>query len=143
MKKLALTALSLAVVAGSAFVADPAFARRGWQDQDAGAHHQAPWHDNGHHYGWRNDNNWHFRDHDRVVVREYYNAHPGRWNRPQHARYVVGQPLARTVVYRPVPQPVLMQLAPPPPHYRYVQVDGDVLLMSDITRVIADAIALN
>ena len=46
----------------------------------------------------------------------------------------------RSVVYYPLPPPLVQQLAPVPPGYEYVQVDNDVLLMDMANRLVADAI---
>jgi hypothetical protein len=63
---------------------------------------------------------------------------------PGHAkaRYIIGQPLPGTVVWQPVPQPLLMQLQPVPVGYQYVMVDRDVLLMSQASHHVIDAITL-
>lgn len=80
------------------------------------------------------------RDRDRVVVRNYI-GHTWRPGYSHYApRYLIGAPLAYGVDYYPVPQHVLVQLAPVPRGYRYVRVDNDVLLLDATARVI-DAIA--
>lgn len=55
--------------------------------------------------------------------------------------WVVGQPLAPTVVYYPLPPPLVRQLEPPPPGYDYVRVDNDVVLMENANRMIIDIVA--
>ena len=61
---------------------------------------------------------------------------------PGQARgYYVGQPLPAQVVYYPVPQPVLVQLPPPPPQHKYVRVAGDILLIAVGTSMVVDAIS--
>lgn len=95
-----------------------------------------------------------FNEHQRSAVRSYYVEHyregrrcpPGLAKKhdgcvpPGHARaYTVGQPLR--VAYYAVPQPVLVQLPPPPPGYRYVSANGDVLLVTIGTLVVVDALA--
>jgi Ni/Co efflux regulator RcnB len=55
-------------------------------------------------------------------------------------RYVIGQPL-ENVIYEPLPREIEVQLRPVA-GYRYVQVDQDVLLMSEATKKIVDAITL-
>lgn len=55
--------------------------------------------------------------------------------------YYVGQPLPAQVVYYPVPQPVLVQLPPPPPQHKYVRVAGDILLIAVGTSMVVDAIS--
>ena len=55
-------------------------------------------------------------------------------------RYIVGRPLARTVVIDPVPEAFAPRLAVAPEGYRYGMVDGDVVLYNPTTRLISDAI---
>ena len=97
----------------------------------------------------------HFNDSHRTVVRTYYNERygsgkacpPGLAKKNngcmppgQAKKYVVGQPLPSSVRYYSVPQPVLVQLPPAPIGYRYVVVNGDVVLMASSSRIIADAL---
>lgn len=96
-----------------------------------------------------------FDDHDRQAVRVYYveqgragHCPPGLAKKhngclpPGQAKkvYMVGQPLPASIVYYPVPQPVLVQLPPPPPQHRYVRVAGDILLIAVGTSMVVDAI---
>lgn len=94
-------------------------------------------------------------DDDRVYIREYigreYHEHcpPGLAKKhngclpPGHAkRYVIGRPLAGTVIYEDVPQPLLVHLQPVPVGYRYVMVDTDVLLISEASKKVIDAVTL-
>lgn len=89
----------------------------------------------------------------RDAVRTYYVQHygPGKscppglakknngCQPPGHAkRWHVGQPLPRDVVYYSVPQQVLVQLPPQPAGYRYVRVDGDLLLIALGTLMVID-----
>jgi len=39
-----------------------------------------------------------------------------------------------------VPQPMLVQLPPPPPQHKYVRVAGDILLIAVGTSMVVDAI---
>ncbi|MBI5279261.1 MAG: RcnB family protein [Burkholderiales bacterium] len=95
-----------------------------------------------------------FNDSHRTVVRTYYTDHysggkacpPGLAKKnngcmpPGQARkYVVGQPLR--VSYYAVPQPVLVTLPPAPVGYRYVTVNGDILLIAITTRIVVDALS--
>lgn len=59
----------------------------------------------------------------------------------QAKKYVVGQPLARTVYWYPVPQPVIQVLPVVPAGYRYVRVGDDILLLSPVSAVVVDVIA--
>lgn len=95
-----------------------------------------------------------FNDHQRVVVRQYYEPqwragrcppglakkHNGCMPPGQARMWHVGQPLPRGVVYYPVPQPMVVQLGVPPSGYRYVRVAGDILLMAIGTSMVVDAI---
>jgi Ni/Co efflux regulator RcnB len=95
-----------------------------------------------------------FDDHDRQAVRVFYveqgraghcppglaKKHNGCMPPGQARNYYVGQPLPATVVYYPVPQPVLVQLPPPPPQHKYVRVAGDILLIAVGTSMVVDAI---
>ena len=96
-----------------------------------------------------------FDDRHRSAVRGYYGEHygngrgcpPGLAKKnngclpPGQAKYVVGQPLPRTVTVYQVPQPVIVQLPVAPPGYRYVRVGNDILLVSPQTQMVVDVIA--
>jgi Ni/Co efflux regulator RcnB len=119
-------------------------------------------HGKGDKHGKRNDERrdarvgGYFVDRDRVVVRQYYeHEYQGRRNCPPglakknngcmppgqaKKMYRVGQPLPTTVVYYPVPQPVLVQLPPPPPQHKYVRVAGDILLIAIGSSMVVDAL---
>jgi len=87
---------------------------------------------------------------DRDAVHRYYASHcpPGMARKhdgcqpPGHAKtvWVVGRPLPPKVVVAPVPQPILVTLPPPPPSHKYVQVAGDVLLVTVGTMMVVDGI---
>ena len=93
---------------------------------------------------------------NRTVIRQYiaedYHSHcpPGLAKKhngcqpPGQAKkhYVVGQSLPPTVIYQPVPQPLLVQLQPAPVGYQYVQVDQDVLLIGEASKKVIDAVTL-
>jgi hypothetical protein len=96
-----------------------------------------------------------FADRDRDVVRRYYVESYGRGDCPPglakknngclppgQARklYVIGQPLARTVVVNPLPPVLVERLGPAPMGYEYVMVDGDVLKLAVGSRLVVDAI---
>lgn len=144
------TATLLATIALSA----PALAEKGGHKHYKDSKHDR--HDDRHDHDDRrnNDRVVVIHDHDRVVIRDYiqkdYYRHcpPGLAKKhngcmpPGHAkkRYVVGQPLV--VVYEPVPRDVLVRLEPVPRGYRYVRVDNDVLLISEASHHVIDAITL-
>ena len=95
-------------------------------------------------------------DRDRNTVYTYYrndfaagNCPPGLAKKnngclpPGQAKklWAIGQPLPGTVVFYPLPGPLLMQLTPAPSGYQYVRVANDILLMALGTRMITAAIA--
>lgn len=96
-----------------------------------------------------------FNDQQREAVRGYYVKQYGDGRRcppglakknngcmpPGQVRYVVGQPLPRTVTVYQVPQPVIVQLPVAPPGYRYVRVGNDILLVSPQSQLVVDVIA--
>ncbi len=59
----------------------------------------------------------------------------------QAKKWRVGQALPSGVTYYAVPQPVLVQLGPPPAGYRYVRVANDILLLAIGSRMVMDAIS--
>lgn len=62
---------------------------------------------------------------------------------PGHARhYVIGQPLPPGIAYWDVPPDVLALLPPAPSYARYVWVDKDVLLISEATKKVLDAVVI-
>ncbi|HEV8517881.1 MAG TPA: hypothetical protein VGQ54_04855 [Burkholderiales bacterium] len=96
----------------------------------------------------------HFEERHSVIVRDYYaeqfrggrcppglaKKHNGCMPPGQAKKWRVGQPLPRDVVYYEVPQPLVVQIGPPPPGYRYVRVASDILMIAIGTRMVADAI---
>jgi Ni/Co efflux regulator RcnB len=102
----------------------------------------------------RADRRAHFEERHRVAVRDYYGEQFRKGRCPpglakknngcmppgQAKKWHVGQPLAREVVYYSVPQTLVVRIGPPPPGYRYVRVDSDILLLAIGTRMVVDAI---
>ncbi len=100
------------------------------------------------------DKRGHFEDRHRAVVREYYDAQfrggrcpPGLAKKQngclppgQAKKWQLGRPLPRDVVYYAVPQPLVVQIGPPPSGYRYVRVATDILLIAVATGRVVDAI---
>lgn len=83
------------------------------------------------------------RNDDRTVIhnymyRNYYR--PGFPYAPHN--FVIGQPLRPDVYFYEVPPQLLVQLQPAPYGYRYVRVDGDLLLISDLNRIVVDSVTL-
>jgi hypothetical protein len=96
-----------------------------------------------------------FADRDRDAVRTYWVDTYGRGNCPPglakknrlclppgqyKKRYVIGRPLASTVVVQPLPPVLVTRLGPVPSGYEYVMVDGDIVKLAVGTRLVADAI---
>jgi Ni/Co efflux regulator RcnB len=95
----------------------------------------------------------HFDDHHRGIAHDYYlrtyangRCPPGLRQRgsacaPTGARaWTRGQVLPRTVIYYDVPQPLLVELPPPPRGNRYVRVGSDILMIAIGTGLVIDAI---
>ncbi len=55
--------------------------------------------------------------------------------------WAIGAPLPSSVVFYPLPQPLLAQLTPAPEGYQYVRVDNDILLIALGTRVVAEPVS--
>jgi len=55
-------------------------------------------------------------------------------------RWAVGRPLPREVIFYDLPPPLVVELGPPPPGYRYARVANDVLLLVVGTGMVVDAI---
>ena len=51
--------------------------------------------------------------------------------------------MAYGVVWYAVPQDLVVRLTPPPIGFRYVYLDGAVLLFNPTTRFVADAVSIN
>lgn len=96
-----------------------------------------------------------FNDQHRRVARTYYTQHYGNaGNCPpglakknngclppgQAKKFRIGEPLPAGVVIYPVPQPVLVQLPPPPYGYRYARVGGDIVLVQAQNHIVIDII---
>ena len=144
------TARVLATALACALASGPVLADKG------GKHERHEHEEHGHEREHREARTGHyFDDHDRQAVRVYYveqgrggHCPPGLAKKHNGCmppgrvvnKYYVGQPLPATVVYYPVPQPVLVQLPPPPPQHKYVRVAGDILLIAVGTSVVVDAI---
>ncbi|MBI1216042.1 MAG: hypothetical protein GC185_09525 [Alphaproteobacteria bacterium] len=57
-------------------------------------------------------------------------------------KYGIGRPLPEGVEYRELPGDLLRELHHAPHGYRYVRVDKDVLLISEATKKVVDAVTL-
>ncbi len=87
---------------------------------------------------------------DRVVIRDYLRSScpPGLAKKhngctpPGHARYRVGEYLPDNVAIYPVPENLRVRLEPQPAGYRYVRVDKDILLISEASKMVIDAVTL-
>lgn len=95
-------------------------------------------------------------DTDRDVIRKYYADNKQAWCPPGLAKkdpscippgltkvhYTTGTILPETVVYYPLPETLSTKLRPLPEGYKYVQVDGEVLVISEATKKVMDAMVL-
>ena len=98
--------------------------------------------------------NVHFDDHQRAVVREYYEdsfrhgrcppglakKHNGCMPPGQAKKWQMGRPLPRDVVYYDLPPRVVVSLGVPPAGHKYVRVASDILLIAVGTGMVVDAI---
>ena len=96
----------------------------------------------------------HFDDHQRAVVREYYEdsfrhgrcppglakKHNGCMPPGQAKKWQMGRPLPRDVVYYDLPPRVVVSLGVPPAGHKYVRVASDILLIAVGTGMVVDAI---
>ncbi len=96
----------------------------------------------------------HFDDHQRTVVREYYQdsfrhgrcppglakKHNGCMPPGQAKKWQMGRPLPRDVVYYDLPPRVVVSLGVPPPGHKYVRVASDILMITIGTGIVVDAI---
>ena len=57
-------------------------------------------------------------------------------------KYQIGSPLSDTVRFMPIPRDLRDLLKPAPRGYQYVQVDQDVLLISEASKMVIDAVTL-
>lgn len=104
--------------------------------------------------GGADDRRGRFEERHRTIVHDYYASefrkgrcppglakkHNGCMPPGQAKKWQVGRALPREVVYYAVPQPLVVQIGPPPSGYRYVRVDSDILLLAIGTGIVIDAI---
>ncbi len=95
-----------------------------------------------------------FGDHHRAASRDYFHRYysntrcpPGLAKKnngcmpPGLARkWSIEQPLPRDITFHDLPPELLGQFGAPPPEYRYVRVDSDILLIEAATRIVLDVI---
>ena len=95
-----------------------------------------------------------FDDHQRIVVRDYYEESfrhgrcpPGLAKKRngcmppgQAKKWQMGRPLPRDVVYYDLPPQVVVSLGVPPAGYKYVRVASDILMIAVGTGMVVDAI---
>lgn len=146
--------LGAVTVAGVMATAAPAFADKPeWAGQGKGKnkHERSERHDDGRHNDGRRE---HFKDHDRVVIREYYDREYHRGHCPpglakkhngcmppgQAKKWAYGRPLPRDIVYYEVPRDVVVRIGPPPSGYKYVRVASDILMIAVGSSMVVDAI---
>lgn len=159
MKSIALTtkfALALAigglVAAGPVFAEKPSWAGSGKDGKEQRKDHK------GEQERAAAAQRHHFDEQHRLSVRQYYDEHYGEQYRGrrcppglakkhngcmppgQAKKWEVGQPLPTHVAHHNVPQALVTQIGTPPAGQRYVRVGGDVLLVSNRTGLVLDAI---
>jgi Ni/Co efflux regulator RcnB len=110
------------------------------------------------HFNGENDRQGHGMSiiyHDRVIIEDYLEQHPGRKHCPpglakkhngclppgQAKKYRIGERLPRDISWAPLPEQLLVRLNPPR-GYKYIQVDKDVLLIGEATKKVIDAVEL-
>jgi hypothetical protein len=82
-----------------------------------------------------------FHDQDRDRFYSHYRSDANRWRGRKRPVFVVGRPIERTYVVRPVPRSVWVNtVAPPPPGYQYGYYGGYVVAYNPTTRIIADVL---
>ncbi len=96
----------------------------------------------------------HFNEHQRAVVRDYYEEsfrhgrcppglakkHNGCMPPGQARKWQRGRPLPRDVIYYDLPPRVVVSLGVPPAGHKYVRVASDILLIAIGTGMVVDAI---
>jgi hypothetical protein len=107
---------------------------------------------------WQGSNPWKadkIQSSDRVIIQGYLADHyrpkcpPGLAKKRngclppgQAKKYHSGQILPTHVKWKPVPHDLFVRLQAPPPGASYVMVDRDVLLITEATRKVLDAVTL-
>lgn len=157
-------ALCLSLLLATSLYYQPALAEKGGHGKGHSKGHghkhshddedydRGDWHDEHEHHS-RNSYSVVFGGDDRVLIREYLvreygsSCPPGLAKKhngclpPGHAkRYYIGQPLHAE--WQPVPSGLLEVLTPVPMGYQYVMVDKDVLLISEASKKVIDAVTL-
>ena len=142
----------LAVLMASLLFSAPAFAKKYDHGGGKQKHHQK--HDHESNGGNDIHVNVHFGDHERVVIRDYYEErgrmgrcppglakkHNGCMPPGQAKKWHKGRPLPREVIYHDLPPRVVIQIGTPPSGYKYVRVAADILLIAVGTGMVVDAI---
>jgi len=137
-----------AMVVVAPVAADPGGKGKHGKQDSQQSRHDDDRHDSGKEHGR------HFSDHDRVVVREYYQAefhsgkcppglakkHNGCLPPGQAKKWHVGQRLPGDIVYYQLPPAVIVRLPSPGPGQQYVRVASDILVIAVGTRMVVDAI---
>jgi len=151
-RKCALALLVAGIFAASPVLADkPEWAGNG----KAGKSVQGP-HGGDRRDGYRDDVrvSVYFNDHQRTVVRDYYEEsfrhgrcppglakkHNGCMPPGQARKWQQGRPLPRDVIYHDLPPRVVVSLGVPPSGHKYVRVASDILLIAIGTGMVVDAI---
>ncbi len=157
-KKLTLVLVFLSLVGGLAYAEKPDHAgkdrnnlddRRDVQDRDYERDD-----DRMQRYGVSDSSNFRFDDVQRRLIHDYYYGQMSQGNCPpglakkgngcqapgQVKQWKKGKPLAKSLPYYDLPRDLMRRLPPPPYNHRYVQVAGDILLITIGTSIVVDAL---
>ena len=152
----------LAVLMASLLFSAPAFAKKYDKSGGKQKHHQKYDHENNQENNQHHESdggndihvNVHFGDHERVVIRDYYEErgrmgrcppglakkHNGCMPPGQAKKWHKGRPLPREVVYHDLPPRVIVQIGAPPAGHKYIRVAADILLIAVGTGIVVGAI---
>jgi Ni/Co efflux regulator RcnB len=147
MKRMIIAGMVLSLLTSSLALADPPH----WDGHHDGGDHRE-WHHEDHrgdreHQDWRERRDWR-RAHDGEGwrARRWGDFDDGAYRRPPGYYYRVWRrgerlPIAYRAPAYIIPDAAYYHLAPPPPGYYWVRVDGDAVLAAVATGVVADVIA--
>lgn len=76
-----------------------------------------------------------------ALVRQYYASQPASTRKA--AKWKIGEPLPRKAVLAEVPDDLRAKLPVVPPGHRYVQLDGEVVLLAVQSRMVVDGVSRN
>ncbi len=146
--------IALALVAGVAFADKPSWASEG-KHKERKSHHEKR--ERGDYE--RDDDHgssavFSFGINDRRIISDYYGSQVRKGKCPpglakknydclppgQAKKWQKGRQLAKDIRYYELPRELRMRLPAPPPNYRYVRVADDILMITQGSRMVIDAI---